>query len=255
MRILLILCAALIFSCQHAENRTHKDRLIVPQLSKRYKKEHHLFLNYYFGMSIEEYEKATRQNFMSKHVFLSGEKEACKLNRYGHHHTQQDIDNIGRNSTVYYEFDTGSQEFEATIKPVFKYNRLIRIELQTLNCFNFGNHQHEFYRKKINDTRVALIDLHTQQFGQSKKLRKQHTSDEWSVIKNAGVDISKFDTNKYTFQRDHKVVTIEQKCCDFKPLVIYTHRAAHDLLHQYSPEAERAFENELYHYYSIENEI
>ncbi len=255
MRIVLILCVALLFSCQHAENRTHKDRLVVPQLSKRYKKEHQLFLNYYFGMSVEEYEKATRQNFMSKHVFLSGEREACELNRYGHHHTQADIDNISRNSTVYYEFEDGPHTFEATIKPVFKYNRLVRVELQTLNCFNFGNHQHEFYRKKINQTRTALIDLHTRQFGKFQTTPKRHTQDEWSVIKNAGVDIAQFDTNKYVFKRDNKVVTIEQKCCDFKPLVVYTLRSFHDYQHNASADAQQRFESELYHYYSVENDI
>ena len=255
MKLVLILCAALVFGCQHAENRTHKDRLVVPQLSKRYKKEHHLFLNYYFGMSVEEYEKATRQNFMSKHIFLSGEREACDLNQYGHHHTQEDIDAIGRNSLVYYEFDTGKLEFEAIVKPVFKYNRLIGIELQTLNCFNFGGHQHEFYRNKVNETRLALVDMHRQQFGQFKLTRKRHTANELAVAENAGVNLSQFDTDKYTFKQDHKVVTIEQKCCDFKPLVIYTHRAAHDLQHNYSAEAERAFERELYHYYSVESQI
>jgi|GEM_PF-4679150 len=248
MRLILMLCAALLFGCQHAENRTHKDRLELPKLKQTYKKEHHLFLNYYFGMSVAEYEAATRHNFMSNQLFLSGEKETCKLNRYGHHHTREDINSIDSHTVVFYEFNLGHEEFEAVMQPVFKYNRLIKIELQTLNCFNFGNHQHQFYRQKINDTRLALIDLHSKQFGDYEVSRKKHTLDDLSVIKNAGVKIEHFDTNKYIFNYNSKVVTIEQKCCDFKPVVIYTHKAFYDFQHHKSTETERRFESELHHY-------
>jgi len=254
MRIILLFCFALLFSCQHAENRKHKDRLELPKLSQTYKKDHHLFLNYYFGMSVIEYEAATRYNFMSNQLFLSGEKETCNLNRYGHHHTREDIDNIDSRTLVFYEFRLDGEEFEAVMQPVFKYNRLIKIELQTLNCFTFGNHQHEFYRKKIDDTRTALIDLHSKQFGKYQVAKKNHTHDEMSVINNAGVVIERFDTNKYIFNQNTKVVTIEQKCCDFKPLVIYTHKTFYDFQHNKSSETEMKFEAELNHY-ATETEI
>lgn len=251
----MLLCALAFAACQHAENR--KSKSIDPielQASKSYKKEHHLFLNYYFGMSVAEYENATKLNFMKRQVFLSGENQDCELNRYSHRHTREDIDNISKHSVVYYEFDLGKEEFEAVLRPVFKYNRLVKIELQTLNCFNFGNHQHEFYRRKINSTHKALIDLHKDQFGKYQIAEKSRTEHDESVIKNAGVAINQFDTKKYIFNHQKKVITIEQKCCDFKPVIVYTHKAFYDFMHDKSTETERNLENELYHYWG-ESEI
>lgn len=212
----------MFLGCQSERNSNNHEPIQV-KANKTFKKENHLFLNYYFGMTIDEYETATKHNFINKQLFLSGEKNTCELNRFNHRHTREDVENINKHSTVFYEFSYNNEEFEATLNPVFKHDKLVRLELQTLNCFTFGNHNHEFYRRKIEKTRQALVDLHRQKFGNYKIDPKIHTPDDLAVIKNAGVAIEQFDTNKYVFNHSNKVITIEQKCCDFKPLIIYSH--------------------------------
>lgn len=223
MKLLPFFIGLLFFGCQNGlQNNNENAPAIQVEFNKAFKKEHHLFLNYYFGMSISDYENATKRNFTSKEILLSGEKEECELNQYSHKHTITDIENINAHSTVYYEFLLGTEEFEATLKPVFRNDKLIRIELQTLNCFNFGNHSHEFYRRKINNTRAALLKMHAEKYGAYTIKAKIHSDLEKDVIKNEGVAIESFDTNTYIFIHDNKRITIDQKCCDFKPMVVYT---------------------------------
>lgn len=249
MRILLIFSVVLALGCQSERNHQNNQNQILVQSNKVFKKEHHLFLNYYFGMTIQEYETATKQNFINKTLFLSGEKEDCELNRYSHKHTQEDIENISRHSTVYYEFSVGKEEFEAVLKPSFKYDRLVKVELQTLHCFTFGNHNQEFYRRKVNNTKKALLDSHALEFGKYKVSEKKMTDDDKAVIRNAGVTIEHFDTRKYTFNRNLKMVTIEQKCCDFKPLVIYTHTPYVEI--QQAPNSPEKLEREINLFQSV----
>ena len=222
MKVLYLFIGMLFFGCQNASENNANRAAIKVEFNKEFKKEHHLFLNYYFGMSISDYENATKRNFTSKEILLSGEKEECELNQYNHKHTITDIDNINAHSIVYYEFTLGSEEFEATLKPVFRNDKLIRIELQTLNCYNFGNHNHEFYRRKINNTRAALLKMLSEKYGDYTIKPKIHSENEKDVIKNEGVAIDSFDTNTYTFVHNNKRISVTQKCCDFKPIVIYT---------------------------------
>ncbi|MFT3795586.1 hypothetical protein [Flavobacterium sp.] len=251
MRIITLLLALVLLGCQSERSSNSNKEAYRLKPIKNYKKEHHLFLNYYFGMTIEEYETATKHNFMTRKLYLPGEKDQCDLSHYSHHHhTHQDIENINYHSNVYYAFSLDDEEFEASLKPVFKYEKLIRLEMQTLNCFTFGNHSHDFYRRKIASTRKALIDLHQQEFGRYSVTPKKHNLDEMAVIANAGVNISHFDTNKYTFKHQNKVVTIEQKCCDFKPLVIYSH--AEFLEIQKQPDTPEKLEREFKLFNSVE---
>lgn len=217
-----MLFALVLLGCQSERSHKNNHNPVAVQPVKKFKNEHHLFLNYYFGMSIADYENATKQNFISRQVFLPGETKSCDLSRYTDQHAQQ-VEHINYHTEVYYEFTFDKHEFEATLKPVFKNDKLIRLEMQTLNCFNFGNHNHEFYRKRVNETRQALVGFHKKELGSYVMVPKVHNADELSVIQNAGVNIGLFDTHKYTFKNRNKVVTIEQKCCDFKPLVIYSH--------------------------------
>lgn len=238
-----MLASILLLGCQSERSHKNSQNPVLVKSNKKFKKEHHLFLNYYFGMTIQEYETATKENFVNRKVFLSGEQEDCQLNRYNHKHTQEDIENISRHSTVYYEFSFGSEEFEAVLKPSFKYDRLVKVELQTLHCYNFGNHNQEFYRRKVNDTKKALLDSHAKEFGKYKIAYKKMTEDDMAVIRNAGVTIKHFDTNKYIFSHSQKIITIEQKCCDFKPLVIYTHAPYAEI--QQAPNSPEKLEREI----------
>lgn len=222
MRIFACMCLLFLWGCMNNGPLEQSKAQINLEFNKQFKQEHHLFLNYYFGMSVADYESATQLNFTNKEILLSGENDACALHGFNHKHTLEDIQEINKHSIVYYEFNLGNEEFEAVVKPVFRNDKLIRIELQTLNCFTFGNHSHEFYRRKINDTRQALLQMHTEKYGNYQIQRKVHNQHEKDVIKNEGVAIETFDTNKYVFSHNNKRITIEQKCCDFKPLVIYT---------------------------------
>lgn len=248
MRHLVLLMAVLALGCQSESAKRNGIKSAQYESEMHFKNEHHLFLNYFFGMSISDYEKATKKNFIEHKIFLSGEKEQCELNRYSHKHTELDVENISRHSIIYYQYQIGGEEFEAVLRPVFKYNRLAKIELQTLNCFNFGNHQHAFYRRKVNDTQKALLEHHREKFGAYTVTQPKGKEREEDVIKNAGVNLEHFDTNRYIFTHQNKVVTIEQKCCDFKPLIVYTHKAFFDYTHNKSYEKEMALESELYHY-------
>jgi hypothetical protein len=223
MRIFVYICVLSLLGCKNNGPLEQSNSQINLEFNKQFKQEHHLFLNYYFGMSVADYESATQLNFTHKEILLSGENDDCALHRFNHKHTLKDIQEINKHSIVYYEFNLGKEEFEAVVKPVFRNDKLIRIELQTLNCFTFGNHSHEFYRRKINNTRQALLQMHIEKYGAYQIKRKVHNQSEKNVIENQGVVIKNFDTNKYIFNHNNKYITIEQKCCDFKPLVIYTY--------------------------------
>ena len=222
MKTIILVIAVLFVSCKEQQNSViGKTTKISSELNKEFKSTDHLFLNYYFGMTVEDYEIATRVNFQQKKILLADDRSDCKLSAFSESHKPEDIESISRLSQIYYVFGDGKDAFEAVIKPLFKNNRLARIELRTLNCFNVGNHNHEFYRRKVNEIHETLLKFHKEKHGNYTVSRRAQSEQEIAAYKDAGISMEFFDANKYIFDDNGKIISVEQKCCDFKPIVIY----------------------------------
>ena len=222
MRVFIFLLAILTISCKEQQNSVSGKRsLIKTEFKKQFNQRDHLFLNYYFGMSVQDYENATKFNFTQKKILLADDDNDCRLGGITETNTLEDIEEINRLSKIYYVFGSGQDEFEAVIKPVFRNDKLVKIELQTLNCFTVGDHKHGFYRKKVNEIHDILLKLHLEDYGKYTSTPKQLSQHEIMAYENAGIPMDSFDSNRYTFTDNGKIISIEQKCCDFKPIIIY----------------------------------
>ena len=223
------------------ESTSSKAREIPTSLEiRKYDDSLNLFLNFYKGMTLKDFEKQVQQDLEDKRLFFkdfSNLTDEEKLWGTGEPLNTDSFENIAdfsarnhylfsNNSNIFYALQIKTTTYYVEVLTTFKDNQLSYLELKGPIYFQ-GNFKQPFTSRELENFNSSILELYESKFGQPKIVKPKI---EINKFYNSLDSDYEYDKNFYLFKFREKVILINIRCCDFHTIVRYIPLSDYDTM-------------------------